>query len=338
MTKALEREFIPAIGVANRVLWVNPEIELPFNITVNQHSELGVFVINHGSGIKPSLLLGFDNINHRAGFLEEIVIADGRYIYHDADLKGIGYVTNPVEKDTLRVYRPRIRGKEDTWGTWRSDKAEKEIKITEFLIGKGVRTYRITALLELEEIAFPNGEIISIEEAKNRRVINANETPVLGLRVYRNKDRIRHLERNPIVVLNRAKAFVEQELKQRLAWEEYLFWFAQTLGENLRGIHKNGYWHGWVSSHNVTLACEIIDFGFGEGSKKLLDLPYSETQQNTERDVSQARDTLNIFFLQFIKTGLISASNILCLEVFSLFKKAYENNSCLTFFDIISNL
>lgn len=327
MTKALEREFFPAIEVANHVLWVNPEINLPFSISVDQPSELGVFVINYGSGIKSRLSLGFENINHRAGFLGEIVITDSRgNLYRDFDLKGVGYVTNPAGKDILRVYQTRLRGKDDTWGTWRNDKAEREREITEFLVKRGVRTYRIAAILELEEIALPRGEIISVEEAKRRGVINQNETPAIGLRVYRNRDRIRHQETNSETIFHRAKTIMEQELKHKLSWEEYLFWFAQTLGENLGKIQES-HWHGWVSTHNITLACEIIDFGFGEGSKKLSDLPYSEAQQNSERDVTQARDTLNILFLQLIKTGLISASNPLCLEIFSRFGKAFEKVS-----------
>lgn len=327
MTKALEREFFPAIEVDNRVLWVNPNIYLPFNIKSEFRTDLGVFVVNC-SEIKPRLHLGFDNIHHRAGYLGEIAIADRNgTVYHDLDLKGVGYVTNPKGRDYLSVYQIRPRGDNDTWGTWRREKLEREIKITEDLICEGVRTYRIAIAIELKEIALPEGKTITVGQAKDLGMMNKDETPVIGLRVYRDRDRIRHKENDLVSSFTRAKKIIEKELGSELTWEQYCLWFAQTLGQNLAKIHKSGYWHGWVSDHNVTRVCEIIDFGYSEGSKKLADLPNSEAQQNKARDYSEARDTLNTFFLQLIRTGLLSISNVLYLKTFDSFQEAYETNT-----------
>jgi len=38
-----------------------------------------------------------------------------------------------------------------------------------------------------------------------------------------------------------------------------LEWFAKTLGENLAKLHNAGYFHGYVSEHNVTLDGCIVD-------------------------------------------------------------------------------
>lgn len=325
MTKSLEREFFPAIDVNNKVVWVNPKILLPFNIQIGEKSDLGAFTVNPDSNILPKIWLGFENIHHRAGFLSEIVIADQQGIkYCGLDLKGIGYVTNPKGKNSLRVYQVRPRSENDSWGIWRKDKAEREIKITEDLISNGVRTYRIAAVIELKEIALPYGEVIPIEQAINIGMINPEEIPVIGLRIYRNRERIRHSDINPANILNKAKTIIEKELDRILSWEDYLTWFAQTLGENLAKMHQCGYWHGWVSPHNVTLACEIVDFGFGEGNKKLENLPFIKAQQHKQADFMQARNSLNTLFLELVNLNLVIPSKAVFLKTFETLEKSYK--------------
>ena len=54
---------------------------------------------------------------------------------------------------------------------------------------------------------------------------------------------------------------VSQELgyKRTITDKEYFEWFAKTLGENVGIMHRNGWTHRYLSSHNVTLDCRIVD-------------------------------------------------------------------------------
>lgn len=323
MIEAGPREIFPAIRVENTVLWVNREIILPFNIQEGKPSSLGVFLVNPQEGIQPKLQLGVDNVHHRNGFLGEIIIKDtSGNLYQDFDLKGVGYVSNPKGKKTLNVFFIRRRGEDDTWGTWRFDKALREKEVVETLVNQGVRTYRMAAIIQIKEIALPNGERIRVKQAKEKGLMNEAEVPVIGLRVYRTRERVRHSEQDSLTFFTKAKEFVEKELKQSLNWEEYIVWFAETLAKNLAKIHECGYWHGMPSPHNVTLACEIVDFGFGEGSKKLEDLPLSKAKQKKQLDFVQARDTLNVTFLRLVKLGLVTVSEKSVLEIFQKFEDA----------------
>lgn len=145
------------------------------------------------------------------------------------------------------------------------------------------------------------------------------------VRFYRNKDRIRSaLESFSTAKMESAKDGVEEELGQSLAWEDYLSWFGETLGTNLGLIHRAGYWHGWVSVHNVTLASEIVDFGFGKGSKRLKDLTRTEKKQHRQRDFRDGLDTLNNLVRYSVKQNLIIPDKNL-FQVFDLYEEAYES-------------
>jgi len=60
-----------------------------------------------------------------------------------------------------------------------------------------------------------------------------------------------------------AKSLVSQELgrgNNPLTDQEYLEWFAETLGKNVGLMHKNGWFHAGLSPHNITLDCSVCDF------------------------------------------------------------------------------
>lgn len=335
MVEALIGKLFPAVEVRNTVVWQNPQIILHFPIETGKPSVFGVFLVNQVLGLKPKLLLEIDNIHHRAGSLGEfpggIRDREGN-LYHDWDLKGVGYVSNlKSDRGKLMVFplrrRPKERGGSEinaTWGTWRHEKAIREKEITEDLIKNGVRTYRIAAIIGLEEVAFPNGEVATVEEVKKRGLMFEDEIPVVGLRIYRIRDRIRHLETQSLPLYTRAKDFLEQELGRTLSWDEYAFWFATTLGTNLAKIHQLGYWHGWLSPHNITLACEIVDFGFGEGSKKLKDLASSEAQKRKDEDFNKSKETLNVVLKQLQALNLAS---VIQESIYKEFEEAYFQHS-----------
>ncbi len=277
--ETLSPVYSPEVPVRNKVLWVNPQIDLPFNLAVGKSTNLGVFLVDHRTVSNDSFKLGVASNHGRSVHLGRVKISDSNgNIYRDVDLKGAGYVKgNGTKTDPSFVTPISIKGKDSTFGIWRFEKAQREVDITEDLTAKGVRTYRIGALIELEEIALPDGTKISITEAKSRGIMNVDEKPVIGLRLYRNRMRVQDKYPNTSQVLCDAKKMVELELGREMTWQEYLCWFSTSLGSSIAGIHNAGYWHGAIDAHNVTLSAEIMDFGFDWGekdyfSKKLEDL------------------------------------------------------------------
>jgi len=320
-------ELFPTINVRNTVLWQNPDIFAPFDLSIGKTCNLGVFLVRPQSDNIDRLKLEVDPIHHRCGLLGRVKIGDTQgNIYRDIDLKGVGYVALARNTDKTLVFDIRKRGEEDTWGTWRDDKALRERDITEFLARRGVRTNRMIAIIELEELALSNGELLTIKEAKKRGLLRATEKPVIGVRAFRMRDRVRHQEKQDPTVFFAAKEVVEEENGLKLRWDEYIFWIAMTLGKNLGLIHKSGYWHGIPSPHNITLAGEIVDFGFGEGSKRLEDLPFSRAQQCKQLDISQTRDTVTQLMLRLADLDLVSLCNATLLQTFEIFEDNYREH------------
>lgn len=287
------REFFPTVLVANRVLWVNPNVQTPYFLREGESSELGVFLVNPqyrlGMGV-----LAVDHCHGRSGLLPQIPMTDTRGItYHDTDLKGVGFI-RPSLQEPIYITPIEIRNEEATSGLWRMEKAFRERNITEDLIGVGMRTYRLAAIIELLEIALPNGLIITVVNAKRRGMMHADETPVIGLRVYRNRERVENPDSDKRECLQKAKERIANELNANLSWLEYVKWFARTLGTNLAQVHNHGYWHGFLNDHNVTLGAEIVDFGYGNYAdrKRLEDHSIGARVTLMVDDVDCARKTL----------------------------------------------
>ncbi len=288
----------PEVSVRNRVLWVNPNLNLPFRLTEGQPTDLGVFLVDPNIVHNSRFTLGVDHIHGRTGYVGRFEVADKNgVIYRDFDLKGMGYVKGGYGQD-LRVLPVGEKDEGSTYGIWRIEKARREAQITEDLTEREVRTYRIGAIIGLEEIALPDGTKISIEEAKSRGMIHEDEQPVVGLRLYRSRERVRHSLDRFKEIMDDAKKCVSIEFGREINWQEYLTWFSDTLGKNLAEVHNAGYWHGAPDEHNVTLAAEIIDFGLDHGlkdrtfSKRLEDLNLSERDSYIRMDYEMAYDVV----------------------------------------------
>lgn len=297
--EAPKQTYYPEVQVRNKVLWVNPNIYLPFPLISGESTRLGVFVVKPQAVSSGFMGLGVNHYHGRSAYLGSAEIADCQgNIYRDIDLKGIGYLKE--ERSDLakgpQVAPIENRNSEATNGLWRLEKAQREIRITEDLHSRGVRTYRIGALIGLEEIALPDGTILSIEEAKAKGMIHVEEQPVIGLRLYRFRERIEHMSSERMQIMNTARNRLEKELGTTIGWQEFLSWFSVTLGSNLAAIHNAGYWHGSLDPHNITLAAEIIDFGLDYGlnsftfSKKLADLNIQERGHEIRHDYNRAYD------------------------------------------------
>ncbi len=331
-----EKKSLPSVRVKNEVVFVNSNIAYPFQIKEGEETNLGLFITNPSENIESDLDLGIDPMHHRSGHVGKVIFKDNyNNIYHDVDLKGMGLIGDSVDDPTLRAFEPSIRPADENsaWGVWDIKKAFREKDITEDLATSGVRTNRIIGITKLLEIALPNGEKISIEKAKERKMIPEEFEPVIGIRAYRMRERIQHKNEKSLEVFEEAKSIIEKELGKQLSWEEYAGLFARTLGKNLAKTHNVGYWHGFLSAHNVTMACEIVDFGFGEGSKKIDDLPPEQLNHTLNVDFHDAKATALTPLLNKMKElNLISDEH---QSYFKSFETAYLNEIRNKYKDLI---
>jgi hypothetical protein len=319
-------ELLPSVLVDNVVIWKNPYIVSPFNLSEGKPTNLGVFAVNKDASTQDGVSLGaVDGHGRSANLIAAYVTDVDDILYRDFDLKGIGLIGNSVDNSQIHVFPISKRNTNgETWGTWKIDTAIREKDLCEELIKNGIRTYRIVAIIELKSIALPDGEIVTIEEAKKRDLLQAEETPCVGIRAYRNRGRVHFSgEGSRLDEFNQAKKMIELELGKDLTWDEYIVWFAMTLGENVGKFHKLGYWHSFLATHNVTLACEIIDIAFNKGSEKLKDYTKNEQEECRATDFGDARMTLEVLRYQLEKLGLVDIPKETVLEIY---KGNYEDS------------
>jgi hypothetical protein len=281
----------PTVKVKNEVLWINPKLDLPFKLKEGEPSSLGVFVVSSDTHTDCNIRVGIDGFHGRSVYLGRFKIPPSSegIIYRDVDLKGAGYIELNFRDKDPKVLPISIRDNESTHGLWRIEKGQREIGITEDLTKEKARTNRIAALIALYEIALPDGNKLTINQAKDQGLIHQDETPVIGVRVSRLRDRMSHPYMRRFEVITDAKKIVEEELGYLLSWQEYLMWFSSTMGTNLATVHKADYWHGSPDSHNISPVAEILDFGLGEYSvmKKRSQLTTEEESYYLWRDYQE---------------------------------------------------
>lgn len=237
-------------AVDNVVLFVNPDMQNPFQLEEGQPSPLGVFASPRGNrrfeywpNHERTILVGhiptFDN--------------KGR-IYWDVDLKGIG-VADPIATG-FRLGQQYLDG--GRHGLLERDIAFPDYEMAEQFLSAGIRTYRVLAIIELRQLIM-DGETISLDEAIKRGMIDDEFNPVVSVKAFTTKARVQDLKNSPDE-LKKVKKLVAKELgKDNLSNDEYLTWFAENLGRNLGLMHRNGWVHKYLSMHNITLDCSIVD-------------------------------------------------------------------------------
>ncbi|HEU5005173.1 MAG TPA: hypothetical protein VFT49_03760 [Candidatus Saccharimonadales bacterium] len=255
---------LEAVRVDNRVTWVNPDFNHPFNLHVDEPTPLGVMVKPHISDLeKDTTVLGLFN-HRRSVLLERVQFTDKQgVVYRDIDSKGSGFVL-PVDgvlkghgTNTWEVTRGR--------GLLNLDKAERDLQNGEAFYKAGIRTVRTLAIVELNELLDDEGNKITPNEAKSRGLIDDRFSPVLELRAFGTRARMRDLlfDSDGEGLIKDAISLVAAEIgvePDEFSPEDYLIWFAKTLGENMRKIHELGYVHGSLHEGNVTLDCRLVDF------------------------------------------------------------------------------
>jgi hypothetical protein len=256
--------------VKNVVIKVNPEIYpgFPFRLEEGKESDLGLFLKSGGLHhyvifrLKRIFSAKYKNFRitletlpaHRRSASELVIFRDSRgVVYRDLDFKGVG----------ATLHSPSFI---ENFGFLDKNEAEKDYELSEKFIQAGIRTYRVAAIIELKEVTH-KGKKITVDEAKELGIINQNFQPVIEIRCFGTKARILDIlpqgglpKEYREMLINDAIDLVSKELGRTISLEEYLSWFAETLGRNIGLMHKNGWVHlNLRILHNITLDCRIVD-------------------------------------------------------------------------------
>ncbi len=268
INEVFEDRLLVCSPVKNKVVLVNPEIDSGFDLKEGEESSLSLFVrsafpylIKKKQG--EQLLEGWPWHERSTLFTrKKIVDKQGRW-YRDVDFKGNGYVHNGV------VELPGGSIGQGLFGLLERKKAFEEYRKSEEFLAAGIRTPRILAIINLEEIIYGGGKL-SLEKARERGIIGQDFHPAILVRAFGTRARPRDIsegtglnKETQKVILEDAKELVGEELgrgkKNPLTKAEYLDWFAEALGYNVGMMHRRGDLHGLLSGHNVTLDVRLCD-------------------------------------------------------------------------------
>lgn len=297
------KEILSAIRVKNEVLWVNSKVCAPFRLEKGKSAQLGIFLTNDAIE-QETYPLEIISHHYRSAMVGQIIFEDkdGR-LYRDVDLKGAGGVSlnrddaSRFHVDSLIPQQYRFRGARDTpYGICDLEYAITDRKMSEFFVKKGLRTHRALAFIKLNEIVVEHGKKISINDAYRLHYIPKDIEPIIEVRAFGTKARIANAYESGR--LRDAKTMVAQELGKNpkdFTNQEYLTWFAVTLGEQVAIIHSAGYWHKYLSDHNITLDCRIVDLDSVDNLPKAA----SDMKRDAKVDLSNAKKSLTNLLYHF---------------------------------------
>lgn len=303
--KLANAERIPVVEVDNEVIYVNPAFpKLPFVIKLGQPTNLALFADQSNTKTKwfnwlnkPRTAEGAPTHN-RSLILAHAIYKDteGR-LYGTMDEKGSGYVVKGVSRMSVLPIK-KGTALQGMLGILERGAAETDASIAEYFISSGIRTYRIVAITKLKEL-INNGKRYSIDEAKREGIIPNESEPVISIRAFGTRNRIDDISSRPDSFED-ARLMVAQELRRDpvgFGKPEYFRWFANTLAENVARMHKAGFVHKFLSSHNLTLDCRIVDLdGVHRGSKYFSPEIMRISMLRTNFELEEYRDDLDEAF------------------------------------------
>ena len=291
-------EKLPAIEVKNEVVWVNGNVEMPFKFEEDKSSKMGVFLTPEPNEQEPIFHVKVMDNHFRSALLGKVIFRDKEgNLYRDVDIKGMGPISPPSSDDPLLMVesieagsaRNIAKGK-TPWGFLDWGFAETDRDMSELFIKKGLRTHRALAIIRLDEIIAKNGEKISVSKARKLGYIKYTKEPVIEVRAFGTKARIADAENQ--FLLEDAKRMVAKELgkdSNNFSNKDYIQWFAQTLGKQVAIIHNAGFIHGYLTDHNITLDCRIVDL---DSVKKIKTDKWLDDKQ-VKKDLLWAMKSLN---------------------------------------------
>ena len=266
----MAEEKIPAIELNNTVEWVNPAFEgtLPFDLRVGESTRLALF-FDATNDREPDFDLGVRRGHYRSGDVGKVFFNsnDGK-TYRDLDLKGCGLLQKPPNPLEPEQWRQQRRSTYDYLGLLDKYDAMHDSTISELLNKEGVRTHRSIAVFRLHELPVYGRGTETIYKLEKNDLLREGIEPVIQMRAFGTKTRLGEIgdqitmsNENAAVKIHDALKLLSAEMKQGpLTIEEYLEWFARTLGQNVGLMHKLGYCHEYLNELNITLDCRIVDF------------------------------------------------------------------------------
>ena len=276
------REFFALFDkVDNKVIFTNDDVLFPLKMKEGEPSPLGIFAekvlsdrLKRAEQLSPEekeKIVEVCEGHKRSALLARAIFRDKEdRLYRDIDVKGIGMIEWqwPEGKGlgveiSSRLGEPSGGGR---GGLLDENLAFYDMQMSEEFYKAGIRTSRVLGIIRLNEL-IKDGKRISLEEARKGGIIDKEFSPVISVRAFGTKARVDELINMPSgdiegrsLLLKDAQELVEQELGKKFSsTEEYLEWFAKTLGKNVGLCHKNHWAHGYLSGHNITLDCRIVD-------------------------------------------------------------------------------
>jgi len=354
------KETLPALEVKNTVLWRNPAFKdtMPFKIERGKQTNLGIFFTPkpeeypEEKARRPVIMP--EGYKGRSGLLGTVIFQDrDGQLYRDVDIKGIGKFQKPDQESILGAMTGtgnfgvgttghiKKTGAQEAEGLMDYEFALRDTNYSEKFLKAGIRTHRVISIAEPEEIIDEEGKKITIAQAKKLKIISKEMHPVFEIRALGTKERIAYLQ--PNVSLERrktaygdAKAMIAQELGKdpdKFSPEEYLTWFTETLGRQTAKIRKLKLFHGYITEHNITLDCRIVDLDSVQTIHEAL-ADKKEISRNlgaimeTEQDFYEHDYEYAISSLEQLARRLYNLKNgpgpSFVFKYFALFSTAYE--------------
>ncbi len=311
------KETLPVSEVANEIIWVNPHIQTPFALEIGKDCKLGMFLNPKPNESQKNFLLEVKRGHGRSGILGRVIFKDdeGR-MYRDIDLKGVGNVIHEFYVNTgkFRVGATETRtdpANLSTEGILYLPYANHDMRMTEQFLEKGIRTYRIVAMIELKELIDANGIKISVKDARKQKLLE-KDTPIIAIRAFGTKTRIADITSrmnyemdNTKLALEDARLLTSQELgknENRFSYDDYFAWFVKTIAQNVALMHKSGWVHGYLTEHNLTLDARIVDLDSVENTES--------QPQDSHKSITQDIDTVkhSLFSLEQSVHNMLSNS------------------------------
>lgn len=297
------KKTIPVYQVDNVVEYVNPDIQSPFDLKEGVETNLGLFLSNTPKEGETVRNVELQKYHGRAGLLGRVIIQDneGRK-YRDVDIKGLGYLSDKT-----------IFSFSGTPGILNYEAAIKEKNVSEEMLKLGLNSSRVLSIIRLNEIFDNNGDRISVEQARQNRIIRETDEPVVEVRLMGSNARIQDLRikfdhdpenfgsyrdnwRRYDLTLKDIIEIISNELgveSSNFSLNDYVNWFAENLGRQIAIMHRNGWIHTGLTEQNITLDGKIVDFATAEH--------YSQNPPTTEdlkkwvkysRDIDRAARSL----------------------------------------------
>ncbi len=206
------------------------------------------------------------------------------FFWRDVNLKGVGRVSGDSAGGFFRIVSEKEKTEAVTWarvvnkdydsGQYLDSETEvrglldyvdalNDTMWAEQLHVLGVRTHRTLGIILLKQLVTLSEGVCSVESLKQKELLPGGFTPVLQVRALGTEFRISDLSGVKLpqqqTVMSDVYQLIGEELALPFSEEDYLEWFASTLGKNIGLLHQAGLFHGSINPHNVTLDCRLVD-------------------------------------------------------------------------------